>query len=389
MALAGWCGRCGGWSWGDASGACTTCRTPLTNSYEVPTPESVAAGAPSAPSAPASPSEDPPATQDDAVTVPAARYDEASDSVVMSGRDLATAMSLAAASGDSAAVPVDAAAVGRLRAVDGPAAQVLDECIAALVNPPRSAVIQFCVADETVSRLSAAWTLDGESVAIVANNGERVTVSLRSPEALQALLGGAVALEAPVEPLDVRVDLSAHDVITLIASLDAIKRARLASVLEHTAPPDAFLVAHVVDVLASASAEDFRWGLHMLDKVVPFDIARMADPAAVSAALDRLAGVGFLTVVPADSGAVALYALADAGVAIYDAWIHEIARLAVTVAGTRDDQPVTETLLFVRDARRMWLLDLAGADGSIACLASSEAGEVLATIAGATLSDAG
>ena len=66
-------------------------------------------------------------------------------------------------------------AAERLDALPGPSAEILTVAVATLANPPRSAVAQFSVADEAVSRLALAWNATMEQIAVVAreDNGDR------------------------------------------------------------------------------------------------------------------------------------------------------------------------------------------------------------------------
>jgi hypothetical protein len=119
---------------------------------------------------------------------------------------------------------------------------------------------------------------------------------------------------------------------------------------------------------------------------MPGRASALADSASVSAALEGLVVAGVLNSTPADQGGVALYGLADVGTAAFDAWSHELSRLAVTVHGLVEGGGITaETVLMVRDARRLWLVAIGPERGALACLGVGAATQVLRTVAGAAI----
>jgi hypothetical protein len=277
-------------------------------------------------------------------------------------------------------------AAERLDALPGRSAEILAVAVAALANPPRSALAQFSVADESVSRLTLAWDDTMEQVTVVARKSSEVAVSLRSPDEVSALLAGAVGLDGALEPLDVRVELSRQQAIAWVAFADTLRRARLQSMLIHGAPSDTCTVADVTATLATADAEDFRWALNMLDKVLPDAVSAVANASSITEALEGLVAAGVLNKTPAGAGARALYGLADVGTAALDAWSHEVSRVAVTVHGLTDDGGTTaETVLLVRDARRLWLVTIGSERGTLTCVGTGTAERVLRTVAGAAI----
>jgi hypothetical protein len=277
-------------------------------------------------------------------------------------------------------------AAERLAAFSGRSVQILDVAVAALADPPRAAVAQFSVADEAVTRLVMAWSATMEQVAVVARQGWDAAVSLRSPDELVALLASVVGLDGALEPLEARVELSPTQAIAWVALADTLRRARLHSMLLHGAPSDTCTVADVMGTLATADAEDFRWALNMLDKVMPGRASVLAGATSITAALEGLVAAGVLNSTPADEGDVALYGLADVGAAAFDAWSHEVSRLAVTVHGLVEGGGTTaETVLMVRDARRIWLVAIGSERATLACLGVGAAERVLRTVAGAAI----
>jgi hypothetical protein len=277
-------------------------------------------------------------------------------------------------------------AAERLDALTGRAAAILDGAAVALGDPPRAALAQFSVADEAVNRLIMAWTATLEQVAVVARQGWDAAVSLQSPDEVLALFAGAIGLDGALDPLDARVELAPGQAIAWVAFADTLRRARLQSMLMHCAPSDTCTATDVVEILAAADAEDFRWALNMLYKVMPGGPSVLADAASVTRALEGLVAAGVLNSTPADLGDVALYGLADVGTAAFDAWAHEVSRLAVTVHGLVDDGGVTsETILMVRDARRIWLVAIGSERATLACLGVGAAERVLRSVTGAVI----
>jgi hypothetical protein len=277
-------------------------------------------------------------------------------------------------------------AAERFATLSGRSVQILDGAVAALADPPRAALAQFSVADEAATRLIMAWSATMERVAVVARQGWDAAVSLRSPDEVFALLAGPMGLDGALEPLDARVELSPTQAIGWVAFADTLRRARLHSMLVHGAPSDTCTVADVAGTLAAADAEDFRWALNMLDKVMPGRASGLAGAASITEALEGLIAAGVLNSTPADDGDVALYGLADVGAAAFDAWSHEVSRLAVTVQGLVEGGATTaETVLMVRDARRIWLVAIGSERATIACLGVGAATQVLRTVAGAAI----
>lgn len=382
MTLAGWCGQCSAFVWVMPDGSCAKGHgaADVSNTYESdPAPQApVAATAVTAP------------TRTDAWSTTSIQHDADAETVRLKAADLVAAVARSGivpgplAPSFGAQPSPDAAE--RLAALSGRSAEILDGAAAALADPPRAALAQISVADEAVNRLIMAWSATMEQVAVVARQGWDAAVSLRSPDEVFALLAGAIGLDGALEPLDARVELSPTQAIAWVALADTLRRARLHSMLLHGAPSDTCTVADVMGTLAVADAEDFRWTLNMLDKVMPGGAAALADAASVANALEGLVAAGVLNSTPADDGFAALYGLADVGTAAFDAWSHEVSRLAVTVHGLAEGAGTTaETVLMVRDPRRLWLVTIGSERATLACLGVGAAERVLRTVAGAAV----
>jgi hypothetical protein len=400
VALAGWCRQCSAFVWVNPDGSCPKGHAPadVSNTYETdPAPQAPVTAAAPADAAPADaerapsiqPEPDPDPDADPAADAESVDLPEA-DTVRLKAADLAAAVARSGIAPGPLAPSFGAQpspdAAERLATFSGRSVQILDGAVAALADPPRAAVAQFSVADEAVTRLVMAWGATMEQVAVVARQGWDAAVSLRSPDEVFALLAGVVGLDGGLEPFDVRVELSPTQAIAWVALADTLRRARLHSMLLHGAPSDTCTVADVMGTLAAADAEDFRWALNMLDKVMPERASALADAASVSAALEGLIAAGVLNSTPADEGDVALYGLADVGTAAFDAWSHELSRLAVTVHGMVEGGGTTaETVLMVRDARRLWLVAIGPERGALACPGMGAATQVLRTVAGAAI----
>ncbi len=386
MALAGWCRQCSAFVWVLPDGSCAKGHgaAEVSNRYESdPLPEPPAA-APTATSVAGAEAEsaNPPAAGIEAPPLAGSVRLQAGDLVAAIAR-AGIAKGPLAPSFEEEASP-DAAE--RLDALPGPSAEILTVAVAALANPPRSAVAQFSVADEAVSRLALAWNATMEQIAVVARKSSEIAISLNSPDEVFALLAGVVGLDGGLEPLDARVELSRQQAIGWVALADTLRRARLQSMLIHGAPSDTCTVADVMGTLSAADAEDFRWALNMLDKVMPDASSAVANASAITEALEGLVSAGVLNKTPAGEGARALYGLADVGTAAFDAWSHELSRLAVTVHGLAEGSGTTaETVLMVRDARRLWLVAIGPERGALACLGVGAATQVLRTVAGAAI----
>jgi hypothetical protein len=384
VALAGWCGQCEAFVWVKPDGSCAKGHAVanVSRTYETDTAPQppVIAAAPTdawktAPSAPDAEPEN---------EIPAA------DLVRLKTADLVAAVARSRSGAPGPLAPSfgaepSADAAERLDALTGRAASILNGAAIALANPPRSALAQFSVADEAVNRLIMAWDATLEQVAVVARQGWDAAVSMPSTEEVFALFAGAIGLNGPLEPLDVRVELAPAQAIAWVALADTLRRARLYSMLMHGAPSDTCTAADVSETLAAADTEDYRWALNMLDKVMPGRASALG-AAAVATALEGLVAAGVLNSTPADQDDVALYGLADVGTAAFDAWSHEVSRLAVTVHGLAKGGGTTaETVLMIRDARRIWLVAIGSERATLACLGVGAAERVLRTVAGAAI----
>jgi hypothetical protein len=385
VALAGWCGQCSAFVWVKPDGSCAKGHGPadVSRTYETdPAPPSpVTAAAPT----------------DAWKTAPSTRDAEpeneipAADLVRLKTADLVAAVARSRSGAPGPLAPSfgakpSADAAERLDALTGRSAAILSGAAVALANPPRSALAQFAVADEAVNRLTMAWNATLEQVAVVARQGWDAAVSLCSTEEVFALLARAIGLGGALEPLDARVELGPGEAIAWVALADTLRRARLHSMLVHGAPSDTCTAADVAETLAAADAEDYRWALNMLDKVMPGRASALAGAASLTAALEGLVAAGVLNSTPADQDDVALYGLADVGTAAFDAWSHEVSRLAVTVHGLVERGGTTaETVLMVRDARRIWLVAIGSERATLACLGVGAAERVLRTVAGAAI----
>jgi len=387
VTLAGWCGQCSAFVWVMPDGSCSRghAAANLSNTYETdPTPQAPVVDAAPTDAAPTDAWNTTPIQHDvnaEGGNLPAA------DSVRLKASDLEAAIARSGIAPGPLAPSFGGQpspdAAERLAALSGRSAEILDGAAAALADPPRAALAQLCVADEAVNRLIMAWSATMERVAVVARQGWDAAVSLRSPDEVFALLAGAIGLDGALEPLDARVDLSPTQAIAWVAIADTLRRARLHSMLLHGAPSDTCTVADVMATLAAADAEDFRWALNMLDKVMPGRASGLANASSVTEALEGLVAAGVLNTTPADEGDVALYGLADVGTAAFDAWSHEVSRLAVTVHGLVEGGGTTaETVLMVRDARRLWLVAIGPERATLACLGVGAAERVLRTVAG-------
>ena len=65
--------------------------------------------------------------------------------------------------------------------------------------------------------------------------------------------------------------------------------------LIHGAPSDTCTVADVMGTLSAADAEDFRWALNMLDKVMPDASSAVANASAITEALEVSSRQAFST----------------------------------------------------------------------------------------------
>jgi hypothetical protein len=391
VAVAGWCRQCAAFVWVMPDGSCAKGHSAadVSNLYETgTTPQPPATAAVDAGSGGTTSIEhDPDANAGTRAESP--RPQEA-DTVRLKAADLVAAVARSGIAPGPLAPSFGAQpspdAAERLVTLSGRSADILNVAVAALADPPRAALAQFSVADEAVTRLIMAWGATMDQVAVVARQEWDAAVSVRSPDDVFALLSGVVGLDGTHEPFDARVELSPAQAIAWVALADTLRRARLQSMLIHGAPSDTCTLADVIETAAAAAAEDFRWALNMLDKVMPGLPSALADAASLADALEGLVAAGVLNSTPADEGNVALYGLADVGTAAFDAWSHEVSRLAVTVYGLVESGGTTaETVLLVRDARRLWLVAIGPQRASLACLGVGAAMRVLRTVAGAAI----
>lgn len=385
MAVAGWCGQCAAFVWVKPDGSCANGHATgdVSNTYETDPASQAPAAAPASANAGSATADEPDAGANADRLPPA-------DTVRLKTADLVAAVARSGIApgplAPSFGVQASPDAAARLAAISGQSAEILEGAVAALANPARAALLQFSVVDETVSRLVLAWNPTMEQVAVVARDGIDVSVSVRSPDVVYALLAGTVGLDGFIEPVGARVELSPTQAISWVAAADTLRRSRLQSMLAHVTPTDRCTVADVAATVAAAEDDDFRWALNMLGRVMPAWSLALPDAASMAAALDGLVAAGVLDCIPAGDGMAALYGLADVGVAAFDAWSHEVSRLAVTVHGFADGGGTTaETVLMVRDARRLWVVTIGSARAGLACIGVGAAERVLRAVAGSAI----
>jgi hypothetical protein len=312
------------------------------------------------------------------------RYDQATDTAVLSASEFERAIAASGLARSALSPRFEGdGTVAAEASVPERGTWMLATCARAFASPLRTAELQLAVADESLRRLTLAWTAERpEDVAVIARRGEELFAGVRSPEEVAAMFLGALGSDGVLTDAGLRAPVASRDAIVLVAVADALRRARLRSELAHAMPPANVSTDEIAAELAGAAVEDFRWLLPLLAKVLPYSLRNLAEDSALTASLGRLAGAKLLAITDASEGAPALVGPAGEGEFLLDGLAHRVSVVAATVAELDGAAVATESMLLVRDASRLWVIDLAGEQGDVSSVGREALVGLASAIAG-------
>ena len=304
------------------------------------------------------------------------RYDKDSGFVALGASELRGA----AAGGGRGPTALAPALVGGASAADVEAwqrgaaglpeegASRLAKAAARLASPFR--LVELCLSpvEDRPTRLYYAWPEGASRVAVLAPSGSGFVLGLRTGADLVATVQGALGLSAPFVGSDVRTPLDGRAVLALAGLLDELRAARLRAELAHRRPRGSATAADVAARLVDARAQDPRWPLCSLEKVLPFDIAAAADEPSVGSSLDRLAAAGLVVVTEASGAMPALYSPSATLEPLVGEAMRGVSHAALTVYEPAGPAVAYESALLVRGPVSLWLLSLAPQGGGVASL---------------------
>jgi hypothetical protein len=250
--------------------------------------------------------------------------------------------------------------------------------LAILRAPAKIAIIHHTIADESISRGQLAWSHSlPDSIVALANSGDTRRLSYWSESGISASLKKILAADQPLSDDEIGCKLSPPAVITFLAVLDHLRYARLYSILTHGLPTTSFSPAEVVDRLASASQEDFRWPLLFLEKVTPGGMVSSLTEPEVSAALQELIAARLIEPV-VETEQSRRYELLETGKIICDGVLHDVSKVAICISELNSaGQACFDIMLLVRSSFHLFMFAMAGNTGAVAALDNNEFDEIL------------
>lgn len=269
-----------------------------------------------------------------------------------------------------------------LGALDNEARTTVAQALRCLAAPERLLTIDYTVSDGTYTRALAG--VSGETAALVHGEGRALTVLQRNTSDVKALLSKVLAADETLSAAPLGVSLGAVQAIVLLAVTDQIRYGHYRSLLAHTPTWTTFSAAEVAQRLADASKTDPRWPLLFTDKLFPGGIGSLElTEREVAPALDQLADLGLLVKHEPDEGddGPVIYGLGEDGELLSSGLLDDVSKVGVLVAEPGENgKPAYELFLLVRDARHLWLFDIAGREGYVASVGTGTFDQLLAGI---------
>jgi len=239
-----------------------------------------------------------------------------------------------------------------------------------LADPLCVAELHYSIAEHSITRSRLAWPQrEDMPLAVLTHRMDGFALTTRSKGEIEALLARVLAVDAGLASANLSVSLPAVTTLVGLAVMDAFRFSQLQSWLTHTAPPQSFSPANVVERIQDAKAQDFRWPLLFFDKVLPNDAMASIEDAEVVQALRDLEDAGVILSLADGESDPACFAFSDAGELIADGLLHAASKIALRVSRLiAEGEAGHEALLWVRDPNFLWLFDVAGQEGVIASL---------------------
>jgi hypothetical protein len=257
----------------------------------------------------------------------------------------------------------------------------LGVALAILRAPAKVASLHHTIADETISRGQLAWSHSlPDSIIALARTGDQRRLSYWTESSLGVSLRKILVADQTLSDDEMGCKLSTSAVITFLAILEQLRYVRLYSIVTHAQPTQYFSPAEIMDRLAGAVEEDFRWPLLFVEKVIPGGLVSSLSEADVIAALKELAAAQLVEPV-VETENVRRYELTDAGKVICDGVLHDVSKVAICVADMKSDgQAGFDMVLLVRSSFHLFMFAMAGQTGAVAALNNDEMDDLLKNI---------
>jgi hypothetical protein len=255
--------------------------------------------------------------------------------------------------------------------------QRLAIAIGVLRAPRKVAFLNHTIADETVSRGMLAWSASvPDSIVAMARSGFVRRVSYWTASSLRASITRILAAEGKLSDDGVGCKLPSTAVLTFLAILDQLRAVRLYSMLNHTEPSTIFSPGEILERLAGAAQEDFRWPLNFTDKVLP-GLAAALTPDDVSTAFQNLIEAHLIEPV-AETERSKRYDLTDTGKVICDGVVHDVTKVALSLCDHQPNGQYGHDLaLWIRGAFHLFLFAMAGQEGAICAVNNADLEDLL------------
>jgi len=224
--------------------------------------------------------------------------------------------------------------------------------------PARGAYLHHAIADESVSRWLLAWSASvPQHIVCAAGLGTGRRICLWTDSIVKASISRTLAAEQKVSDDEIAYKVSSHAILVFLAILDQLRAVRLHAMLVHADPVTTFSPAEIMEKLAGAGKEDFRWPLLFVDKVLPGLATSLTAHDAAEGLRELIAAKLVEAVVETPQSH--RYDLTLGGKVICDAVVHDIGKVALSVCDQRADGQYGHDLVFLEQQfRRVVRMDV-------------------------------
>ncbi|SMH30840.1 zinc ribbon domain-containing protein [Maritimibacter sp. HL-12] len=269
-----------------------------------------------------------------------------------------------------------AACLAGLRA---PVAADIRALLATLANPLRIGTLHYALGEESLTRAILAWGPDsGAKAVLMVSRAEDWAIRAVSATDLADTIASVLLEDLPLAPARLQKALSPDAALVFLAALHALRAGRLKALLAHDFAPVAFTPGAIAEALEDVGAEDFRWPLLFLDKVLPFSLDGLNWEARIGPALGSLADRGLVERVKKSK---TTWMLTPLGYQLAVADAQHLTKVGLRVTATTDeDLKGHEAFLFLRSVQDVMLYDLGGREAVIASIPFADLRSLLATV---------
>jgi len=246
------------------------------------------------------------------------------------------------------------------------------QALSVLTVPAKTARFHYTVADESISRSDLAWPFgkDG-TIMVLIHSGDQKRISLRSEMDLTLLTERLLAADPSLRDEKFALELSTVAILVFLAITEHHRLSRHHSMMNHTEPDYVFSLSDVEARIAEAETEDFRSSFLFFTKIMPGSVAMMLTRDDITRALKELRIHDLIEPLDGDVKGN-IYEMTKMGLWLVDGIVHEVSKVALGIAAFREDGQIGyEALLLVRSSFNLFLFDLVGKKGAIACLSGN------------------